>query len=101
MGASEPEVLLKVLIHKNEKRVVFAEANSAFVDILFSVLTLPMGTLLRVLAKNLESSLPMAIGSFNTLYKSVEYLDKKYFATEACKDMLLYKKLSRRGVSKA
>ncbi|KAK1398298.1 hypothetical protein POM88_008161 [Heracleum sosnowskyi] len=89
MGASDSEVLLKVLIHKNEERVVLAEANSAFVDILFSFLTLPMGTLVRVLAKNSEPSLPMAIGSFNSLYKSIEYLDNKYFATEACKDLLL------------
>ncbi|KAK1398295.1 hypothetical protein POM88_008158 [Heracleum sosnowskyi] len=89
MGASDSEVLLKVLIHKNEERVVLAEANSAFVDILFSFLTLPRGTLVRVLAKNSEPSLPMAIGSLNSLYKSIEYLDNKYFATEACKDLLL------------
>nr|CAB3488123.1 unnamed protein product [Digitaria exilis] len=45
------------------------ESGKEFVDVLLSFLTLPLGTIVRLLGK--ESSL----GCFDELYKSVESLD--------------------------
>ncbi|WOG99320.1 hypothetical protein DCAR_0518668 [Daucus carota subsp. sativus] len=86
----ETEVYLKLVIDRNKKKVVFAEANSDFVDILFSFLTLPMGTIVRILANRSDPSSRKAnIGSFNNLYASVSNLDTMYFVTKECRDVLL------------
>ena len=64
----ETEICLKLVVDRNKKKVVFAEANSDFVDILFSFLTLPMGTIVRLLANHSDPSSRKAnIGSFNNL----------------------------------
>lgn len=82
--SEETKIPLTVVIDREKNKVVFAEANSDFVDILFSFLTLPMGTILRLLGKHSGS-----IGSFSTLYESIANLDAEYFGTEECKAMLL------------
>lgn len=89
MASSKVRIPLKLLIHKQEERVLYAEANSDFIDILFSFLTMPMGTIIRLLSKHSNSSQPPAIGSFRNLYESIANLEAKYFDTEACKVMLL------------
>ena len=55
---------LKLFVEKERNRVVFAEAGSDFIDTLFSFLTLPMGTIVRILNNNLESE-SRVIGSFS------------------------------------
>ena len=79
------EMTLKLLVDEKMKRVVFAEADKDFVDILFSFLTLPLGTIIRRLGKQ------SALGSsMDNLYESIESLDAaKHLQTEACKAMLL------------
>jgi hypothetical protein len=57
------------LVDNEKKKVVVAESGKDFVDVLLIFLTLPMGTIVRLLGK--ESSL----GCFDELYKSVESLD--------------------------
>ena len=42
-------ISLKLLLGKEKNRVVFAESDKDFIDILFSFLTLPMGTIARLL----------------------------------------------------
>lgn len=86
---SEVEIPLKVVIDKQKERVVFAEANSDFVDILFSFLTMPMGTIVRLLTKHFEYSKLPAIGNFNNLYETVVNFDAKYFVTSENKDWLV------------
>lgn len=88
MAPSSTQIPLKVWIHKQEKRVVFAEANNDFVDILFSFLTIQMGTIVRLLSKH-PNSQQLTIGSFNNLYKSISDLEADYFSSKTCKDMLL------------
>lgn len=86
----ETEISLKVVIDRAKKKVVFAEASSDFVDILFSFLTMPMGTIVRLLANRSDPSHEkVSIGGFNNLYKSVANLDHMYFGTKECQDMLL------------
>lgn len=87
----ETKIPLKLVIDSEKKKVVFAEASSTFVDILFSFLTLPMGTIARLVAKHSDSSnLPGNIGAFNNLYASVAKLNSMYFNEKRCKDMLLH-----------
>ncbi|XP_058095144.1 uncharacterized protein LOC131240735 [Magnolia sinica] len=74
---------LKLLIDKEKNRVVFAESNTLFVDALFSFLTLPIGSMIRLSSKKSN------VGSMDALYESVENLDSRYLQTEAVKDMLL------------
>ncbi|PWA99470.1 hypothetical protein CTI12_AA007410 [Artemisia annua] len=45
------KILLKVMVHKEHKRVIFAEADNHFVDTLFSFMTLPTGMIIRLLER--------------------------------------------------
>ncbi|KAG6487684.1 uncharacterized protein LOC122011142 [Zingiber officinale] len=73
---------LKVFVNKTKNCVAFVESDLDFVDVLLSFLTLPVGTVVRLLNK--QSSL----GCVDKLYQGVERLDEKYLATAACKSML-------------
>jgi hypothetical protein len=43
---------LKILVDKQRNKVVFVEATKEFIDTLFSFLSLPLGTIIRLLATN-------------------------------------------------
>ncbi|RHN46341.1 hypothetical protein MtrunA17_Chr7g0241201 [Medicago truncatula] len=82
------KVTLRVLVDKQKSKVVYAEAGKDFVDALFSFLTLPLGTIARLVAK--ESDIEAVIfGSINSLYQSVTDLDQQYLFNQTCKEMLL------------
>ncbi|KAI5020142.1 hypothetical protein ZWY2020_045030 [Hordeum vulgare] len=78
-----PTVAVKLFIDKEKKRVLFAESDKDFVDILFSFLTLPLGTIIRLFNRQSE------IGCLDELYRSVESLGEEHFQTKDCKAMLL------------
>ncbi|CAJ1803025.1 unnamed protein product [Sphenostylis stenocarpa] len=81
-------VPLKVLVDKRKHKVLFAEAGKDFVDILLSFLTLPLGTIARLAAK--ESNIqPVKVGSLSSLYESVSHLEEEHLWTGMCKEMLL------------
>lgn len=80
----ELTVPLRILVDREKRRVIFAEACKDFVDVLFSFLSLPMGTVISLLGN--QSS----IGCMNRLYKSVEDLSTENLCTDACKHMLLH-----------
>ncbi|KAF0892244.1 hypothetical protein E2562_014829 [Oryza meyeriana var. granulata] len=63
--------------------MLFAESDKDFVDVLFGFLTLPLGTVVRLLGKESQAV------CLDALYKSVEDLSTDYFQTKACKAMLL------------
>ncbi|KAH7836391.1 hypothetical protein Vadar_000661 [Vaccinium darrowii] len=77
-------ITLKVLVDKAKNRVIFAEADYEFVDILLSFLTLPIGTVVRLLDSDSTS-----IGSLTTMYKSVSSLESRRLRTNYCQEMLL------------
>ncbi|XP_020201856.1 uncharacterized protein LOC109787715 [Cajanus cajan] len=87
MAASktEQQVTLKLMVIKKRNKVLFAEAGKDFVDVLFSFLTLPLGTIARLVRKesNMVSS---KVGSLSSLYESVENLDEECLCD---KEMLL------------
>ncbi|KAJ0084435.1 hypothetical protein Patl1_31196 [Pistacia atlantica] len=80
-------ISLKALVDKESKKVIFAESNEEFIDVLFSFLTMPMGTIIRLIRNRPPT---MGIGCMNNLYECIENLDVQLFRTEACKKMLLY-----------
>ncbi|XP_076919178.1 uncharacterized protein LOC143579887 [Bidens hawaiensis] len=86
--ANEAKISIKVIVDKVNKKVVYAEADHSFVDILFSFMTLPLGTIARLLGKHVDTKL-YPPGSLNNLYQSLKDFPECYFATEECKCMLL------------
>ncbi|XP_027927456.1 uncharacterized protein LOC114184345 [Vigna unguiculata] len=87
VGTEQP-LTLKLMVIKGKKKVVIAEAGKEFVDILFSFLTLPLGTIARLVR---EESLvqPPEVALLSTLYQSVQNLDDGYLCTDTCREMLL------------
>ncbi|XP_057792646.1 uncharacterized protein LOC131009368 [Salvia miltiorrhiza] len=86
--AEEVKVSLKVMMNKQKSKVLFAESDSDFVDILLSFLTLPLGRTVKVLEKHYGDEAP-TIGSLNNLYRSLANLDSSHFVTEGAKQTLL------------
>ena len=61
----DPSLSLRLFVDKEKNnKVVVAEASSEFVDILLSFLTLPLGTIIRLVSPD--------IGCINNLYQSVK-----------------------------
>ncbi|KAF8096435.1 LOW QUALITY PROTEIN: hypothetical protein N665_0308s0009 [Sinapis alba] len=88
-SSGKTKFTLKLVVDEERNKVVFAEACRDFVDVLFSLLTLPMGTIVRLL-ENHRTFEPFPVGCFSNLYKSVVDMGTDDFETEAGKQMLLY-----------
>ncbi|VVA32045.1 PREDICTED: DUF674 family [Prunus dulcis] len=84
---STNNIELKVLVDKESNKVIFIEPENDFVDVLFSFMTIPMGTIIRLARKHSD---PVVIGCMNNLYASVENIDEQKFWIDICKDMLLH-----------
>jgi hypothetical protein len=89
------KVTLKLLIDSKKNRVLFAEADNKFVDFLFSIFTLPIGTVTKLLQKQ-----NMA-GSLHSLYESIENLSDIYIQPGQDKDFLLNPKVANISGAKA
>ncbi|XP_068315771.1 uncharacterized protein [Pyrus communis] len=83
MATSNPSVCLKLLIDTKGQRVLFAEAGKDFVDFLLTILSLPLGTVIRLLSKD------GMVGSLGKLYGSVESLSSTYMQPHFNKESLL------------
>ncbi|CAH8379507.1 unnamed protein product [Eruca vesicaria subsp. sativa] len=83
--SEEPKFTLRLIIDEEKNKVVLAEACRDFVDVLFSLMTLPMGTIVGLLKKHQKSE----IGCFSNLHNSVAEMSIDSFMTGACKEMLL------------
>ncbi|KAK8334106.1 hypothetical protein V6Z11_A10G250700 [Gossypium hirsutum] len=81
--AATTTVRLKLLIDSKSKRVLFAEAGKDFVDFLFSILSMPVGAVIRLLTKQ---GMVRCLGN---LYGSIENLGDTYMQSLANKDTLL------------
>ncbi|MBA0603789.1 hypothetical protein Gorai_001993, partial [Gossypium raimondii] len=71
-ATTEGKVNLKLLVNVKCQRVLFAEANKDFIDFLFNIMALPIGTIVRLLNKE------GMVGSLSKLYKSIEELSHVY-----------------------
>ncbi|KAM0010046.1 hypothetical protein Hdeb2414_s0010g00334011 [Helianthus debilis subsp. tardiflorus] len=79
---------LKLLVNKRDRKIVFAEVNKDFVDFLFYILTLPIGAITKLFAKE-----PLS-GSLGDLYQSIENLNDMYILQNKTKDNVLNPKSS-------
>ena len=81
------KVSLKLLIDRKSHRVLFAEAGKEFVDLLITILALPVGTVIRLLKKQ------GMVGSLQNFYESIENLSDTYLQPDQNKDSLLKPKV--------
>jgi hypothetical protein len=77
------KVSLKLVLDKRKQRLLFAEADKEFVDFLFSIFNLPVGTVTRLLKEE------GMVGCLPSLYKSIENMSDACFRPERNKDFLL------------
>ena len=83
--ATAAALSMKLLIDRKAQRVLFAEASKEVVDFLFSLLALPVATVVKLVGKD---AMVGCVGVGN-LYASVDKLDSTYVQTGAAKDALL------------
>ncbi|CAL5426695.1 unnamed protein product [Camellia sinensis] len=88
---TNPKISLKLLIDTNSNKVLFAEAGKDFVDLLFGLLALPLGTFLALLTKLDDTA--ATYGSLSKVYQSVQNLDNDYLQPNQTKDTLLTPKI--------
>jgi hypothetical protein len=70
--SSSSSLKMKLLVDTKTNRVLFAEVNKDVVDFLFSLLALPVATIVEMLGREFMT------GSFGNLYGSVKDLDYTY-----------------------
>ncbi|KAL4575333.1 hypothetical protein LXL04_022175 [Taraxacum kok-saghyz] len=88
MGTREKQVQLKVYYDQKKKKVMFAEAEEDFVDILLSFFVLPLGTITKFSRKHADLN-DIKLGSLTSLYESVVNLNENYFSQFRHKDLLV------------
>ncbi|KAH7837710.1 hypothetical protein Vadar_017108 [Vaccinium darrowii] len=80
---------LKLLVSKSKKTVLYAEAGVDVVNLLFGVLTYPLGSIIRLLGKK------SGFGCADNMYKSAEDLSTGgYLKSQECTKMLVCPKLA-------
>lgn len=90
MGNNDESKLcrLKLAMNKHGSKVMLAEVESDFADIMVSFLTRPIGAILRSLQHHYRDK-PPRIGSLTTLYNSLASLSIDHFVTELAKEMVV------------
>eukprot|EP00249_Psilotum_nudum_P011428 c23169_g1_i2 orf=216-923(+) len=79
------EIAVKFLVNRRTKAVLYMEAGKDFVDLLYSFLLLPAGTLMQLMSKDGKSrgggryGKNRGVGSICNLYNSVEQLHDTTF----------------------
>ncbi|EEF30404.1 conserved hypothetical protein [Ricinus communis] len=77
------KVSLKLLVDTKNNKVLFAEAGKDYVDFLFNLLSLPLGTVIKLLEKH------TMVGCLGNLYQSIEDLSESYLQPDLDKDSIL------------
>ncbi|KAK8334099.1 hypothetical protein V6Z11_A10G250000 [Gossypium hirsutum] len=76
-------VNLKLLVDSTSQRVLFAESGKDFVDFMFNILSLPIGSVIKLLTKE------QMVVSLGNLYDSLENMNDTYIHSPKNKDTLL------------
>nr|GEW53905.1 hypothetical protein [Tanacetum cinerariifolium] len=82
---SGPKFSLNMLVAKEENKVIMAETSKEFIEVLFSLMTMPIA---RV-ASLTRNCTPGDIGCVSNLYGSVEDLDMRYLQGSKFLDILI------------
>lgn len=83
-SSTKYKMTLKLLIDTKLEKVVFAEASKLVIDFLFSLLSLPVGTVVGLLGSKSGT-----VGSLDNLYQSVTNLNETYLQENLDKNVLL------------
>ena len=86
--ANSGKISLKLLVDRNAKRVIFGEAGKEFVDFVFNFLSLPVGTVIKILSKD------KMVGSLGKIYESIEAMHANYMEANVNKEHVLNPKVS-------
>ncbi|WOG96243.1 hypothetical protein DCAR_0415577 [Daucus carota subsp. sativus] len=86
--ANSGKLSLKLLVDRNAKRVIFGEAGKEFVDFLFNFMSLPVGTVIKILSKD------KMVGSLGKIYESIEAMHANYMEANVNKEHVLNPKVS-------
>ncbi|WOG82577.1 hypothetical protein DCAR_0101742 [Daucus carota subsp. sativus] len=78
-----PSVSLRLLVDRMKSEVVFAEANHDFVDVLFSFMTIPVSTVLKLTGDQ-------SFSCMNNLCASVKNSDENLLLHKSCREVLLH-----------
>ncbi|CAL5097298.1 unnamed protein product [Urochloa decumbens] len=81
------KISLKLLVNAKTKKVLFAEAGKEFVDFVFSLLTLPIGAVAKLVSAGTMH------GSVGRLYQSVEHIGSSYLQPGTDRSDLLQPKV--------
>ncbi|RCV15514.1 hypothetical protein SETIT_3G061800v2 [Setaria italica] len=81
------KISLKLLVNNKTKKVLFAEAGKEFVDFVFSLLTLPIGAVAKLVSAGTMH------GSVGRLYQSVEHIGASYLQPGTDRSDLLQPKV--------
>ncbi|KAL1560808.1 hypothetical protein AAHA92_10980 [Salvia divinorum] len=84
MSNSKEDIKFSLKATVNKKKVLFAEVDGTFADVLLSFLTLPLGTVVEILKKHLQ------FGSLTSLYTGLANIDSVHFWAEGAKSILLH-----------
>ncbi|KAI3748696.1 hypothetical protein L6452_11958 [Arctium lappa] len=87
-SSASSKISLKLLVDKKAQKVIFAEANKEFVDFLFQILSLPVGTVIKLLKKY------SMVGSLGNLYNNIENISDTYMQSKSSKDFILNPKIA-------
>ncbi|KAL5576233.1 hypothetical protein UlMin_017932 [Ulmus minor] len=88
-NSSSESMKAKLWFSKSTNRVICLEAKEDFIDFLFSFLTFPLGSMVKLLKGN------SSLGSIDNLYKSAESLSAMDIISARSKEMILNPKLER------
>ncbi|PNY13838.1 DUF674 family protein [Trifolium pratense] len=78
------QINLKLVIRKSDGKVLCAQGEQDFADLLLSFLTFPLGGINRIFGEN------FSLGSIGRLYKSIAELNEnRYLITKEAKNMLV------------
>jgi hypothetical protein len=77
------DVTITILVDEVRNKVLFVQAGKDFVDALLSFLTLPLGTIARLVGQGTK------FGSISSLYESVVNLDEDNFRSALEKELLV------------
>jgi len=90
---------LKILVDKQRNKVVFVESTKDFVDTIFSFLSLPLGTIIRLLEtttnnnneqQQRQSQSSSFLDNIKTLYQTVQNISNDVWNNPFCRQMLLH-----------
>ncbi|KAL2899013.1 D-alanine--D-alanine ligase, partial [Bienertia sinuspersici] len=83
-------VRLKLLVNKETKKVIFAEAGKEFVDFLMGLMEIPLGSILRLLNQNNVKDKDESPNlSLEKLYRSIYFLEESYLQRSDLRNSVL------------